>query len=54
MGKQYHASINHSNAGVAKLISDKVNFRAKTITKDSKIYSDKSVNLPRRHSDTHI
>lgn len=33
-GKIHHANINQKNAGVTILTSDKVNFRAKNITKN--------------------
>lgn len=48
--KIYHANINKKKAGVAKLILDKVNFRAKKTTRDKGIlHDDKRVNLTRRH-----
>lgn len=46
----HHANINEWKAGVAILLSDKVNFKIKKITRDTKRYHIIRVNLPRRYS----
>lgn len=44
----YHAYISQKKIRVAILISDKVDLRAKKITRDKEIYNDKSCDWPRR------
>ena len=34
--KVFHANVNHKKAGVAILISDKIDFKTKTVTRDKK------------------
>lgn len=50
MAKQCHANIYQRKARMTILISDKVEFRAKKITRERGIlYNTKRVNPPKRH-----
>ena len=49
--KIYYENFNKKEAGIAILISDKTDFRAKRITRQKGIlYNDKMVNTQKRHS----
>ena len=48
--KIFHANGNQKKAGVAILISDKINFKTKTITKDKAIHNDQGINPRRRYN----
>lgn len=46
-----HANFNQKKTGVAMLISDKIDLRAKKMTRPKRnLHNDKKVNPPRRHS----
>ena len=44
MEKIFHANGNDKKAGVATLISDRVDFKTKSITKDKEEHYDKGIN----------
>ena len=48
--KIFHANGNQKKAGVAILISDKINFKIKTITRDNKGHNDQRINPRRRYN----
>ena len=50
MEKDQSCKINQRKAGVAKIISDKVNFRAKKVIWDNNIIKLQRVDSPRTHS----
>lgn len=50
--KIYHANIKQKKGGVAKIISNKVGFRANKIIRDRQrgtLYNEEKINPPRRH-----
>ena len=48
--KIFHANGNQKKAGVAILLSDKINFKIKTITRDKELHNDQGINLRRRYN----
>ena len=51
--KIFHANVNQKKAGVAILISDKLDFKIKTTTRDKEgqtLHNDQGVNQRRRYS----
>ena len=43
MGKEFHTNVNEKKPKVAILVSDKTDFKTKTVTKRS-LYKDKGIN----------
>ena len=52
MGKDFHKNGKKKNAGVAVLISDKIDFKSKAIVRDKKrtLHNDKGNNLTRGYN----